>query len=90
MMVFQLRKKVTASRKTEQSKLRWKDEYSPTNSRSFKLVNKGLETSSLMESFLTFLKEIEGTTVQLLGGDCISWTLLVSLIFTITISVTQL
>ena len=71
MMVFQLRKKVTASRKTEQSKLRWKDEYSPTNSRSFKLVNKGLETSSLMESFLTFLKEIEGTTVQLLGGDCI-------------------
>ena len=35
------------------------------------LVNKGLETSSLTESFLTFLKEIEGTTVQLLGGDCI-------------------
>ena len=28
------------------------------------LVNKGLETSSLTESFLTFLKEIEGTTVQ--------------------------
>ena len=37
MMVFQLLKKVTASGKTEQSKLRWKDEYSPTNSRSFKL-----------------------------------------------------
>ena len=76
MMVFQLRKKVTSSRKTEKSKLRWKDEYSPTNSRSFKLhvellVNKGLETSSLTESFLTFLKETEGTTVQLLGGDCI-------------------
>ena len=35
------------------------------------LVNKGLETSSLTENFLTFLKEIEGTTVQLLGGDCI-------------------
>ena len=35
------------------------------------LVNKGIETSSLTESFLTFLKEIEGTTVQLLGGDCI-------------------
>ena len=36
-MVFQLRKKVTGSRKTEQSKLQWKDEYSLTNSRSFKL-----------------------------------------------------
>ena len=35
------------------------------------LVNKGLETSSLTESFLTLLKEIEGTTVQLLGGDYI-------------------
>ena len=76
MMVFQLRKKVTASGKTEQSKLRWKDEL--ILSHKFKefqtvelLVNKGLETSSLTESFLTFLKEIEGTTVQLLGGDCI-------------------
>ena len=75
-MVFQLRKKVTASGKTEQSKLRWKDEL--ILSHKFKefqtvelLVNKGLETSSLTESFLTFLKEIEGTTVQLLGGDCI-------------------
>ena len=37
------------------------------------LVNKGLETSPLTESFLTFLKEIEGTTVQLLGGDCINF-----------------
>ena len=35
------------------------------------LVNKGLETSSLMESFLTFLKEIDGTTVKLLSGDYI-------------------
>ena len=76
MMVFQLRKKVTASGKTEQSKLRWKDEL--ILSHKFKefqtvelLVNKGLETSSLTESFLTFLKEIEGTTVQLLGGECI-------------------
>ena len=75
-MVFQLCKKVTASGKTEQSKLRWKDEL--ILSHKFKefqtvelLVNKGLETSSLTESFLTFLKEIEGTTVQLLGGDCI-------------------
>ena len=75
-MVFQLRKKVTASGKTEQSKLRWKDEL--ILSHKFKefqtvelLVNKGLETSSLTESFLTFLKEIEGTTVQLLGGECI-------------------
>ena len=40
--------KRTVSRKTEQSKLRWKDENSSTNSRSFKelLVNKRLETSS--------------------------------------------
>ena len=75
-MVFQLPKKVTASGKTEQSKLRWKDEL--ILSHKFKefqtvelLMNKGLETSSLTESFLTFLKEIEGTTVQLLGGDCI-------------------
>ena len=40
--------KRTASRKTEQSKLRWKDKISSKNSRSFKvlLVNKRLETSS--------------------------------------------
>ena len=38
--------KRTASRKTEQSKLRWKDKNSSTNSRSFKvpLVNKRIET----------------------------------------------
>ena len=40
--------KWTASRKTEQGKLRWKDENSPTNVRRFKelLVNKELQTSS--------------------------------------------
>ena len=40
--------KRTASRKTEQSKLRWKDKNSSTNSRSFKvpLVNKRIETWS--------------------------------------------
>ena len=40
--------KRTASRKTEQSTLRWKDKNSPTYSRGFKelLVTKILETSS--------------------------------------------
>lgn len=47
MMVISYVKR-TAGRKTEQSKLWWKDENSSTNSRSFKelLINKRLETSS--------------------------------------------
>ena len=40
--------KLTAGRKTKQSKLRWKDEKSSTNSRSFKelLVNNSHKTST--------------------------------------------
>ena len=76
MVVFQLRKKVTASGKLSRANCDGKMNTLPqiqgvSNCRATSLVNKGLETSSLTESFLTFLKEIEGTTVQLLGGDCI-------------------
>ena len=78
--------KRTVSRKTEQSKLRWKDENSSTNSRSFKelLVNKRLETSSspgytnkkrtsyvYHVEFPHILKEIEVKSIQFFGWDCI-------------------
>ena len=84
--------KQTASRKTEQSKLRWKDEnQSSLNSRSFKelLVNKRLHLRrviltkrerrmSTMSSFLTFFISSAGIVFFLL-----------SRIFTITISITE-
>ena len=84
--------KQTASRKTEQSKLRWKDEnQSSLNSRSFKelLVNKRLHLRrviltkrerrmSTMSSFLTFFSSSAGIVFFLL-----------SRIFTITISITE-
>ena len=84
--------KQTASRKTEQSKLRWKDEnQSSLNSRSFKelLVNKRLHLRrviltkrerrmSTMSSFLTFFSPSAGIVFFLL-----------SRIFTITISITE-
>ena len=84
--------KQTASRKTEQSKFRWKDEnQSSLNSRSFKelLVNKRLHLRrviltkrerrmSTMSSFLTFFSSSAGIVFFLL-----------SRIFTITISITE-
>ena len=84
--------KQTASRKTDQSKLRWKDEnQSSLNSRSFKelLVNKRLHLRriiltkrerrmSTMSSFLTFFSSSAGIVFFLL-----------SRIFTITISITE-
>ena len=84
--------KQPASRKTEQSKLRWKDEnQSSLNSRSFKelLVNKRLHLRrviltkrerrmSTMSSFLTFFSSSAGIVFFLL-----------SRIFTITISITE-
>ena len=84
--------KQTASRKTEQSKLRWKDEnQSSLNSRSFKelLVNKRLHLRrviltkrerrmSTMSSFLTFFSSSAGIVFFLL-----------SRILTITISITE-
>ena len=84
--------KQTASRKTEQSKLRWKDEnQSSLHSRSFKelLVNKRLHLRrviltkrerrmSTMSSFLTFFSSSAGIVFFLL-----------SRIFTITISITE-
>ena len=84
--------KQTASRKTEQSKLRWKDEnQSSLNSRSFKelLVNKRRHLRrviltkrerrmSTMSSFLTFFSSSAGIVFFLL-----------SRIFTITISITE-
>ena len=84
--------KQTASRKTEQSKLRWKDEnQSSLNSRSFKelLVNKRLHLRrviltkrerrmSTMSSFLTFFSSSAGIVFFFL-----------SRIFTITISIAE-
>ena len=84
--------KQTASRKTDQSKLRWKDEnQSSLNSRSFKelLVNKRRHLRrviltkrerrmSTMSSFLTFFSSSAGIVFFLL-----------SRIFTITISITE-
>ena len=84
--------KQTASRKTEQSKFRWKDEnQSSLNSRSFKelLVNKRRHLRrviltkrerrmSTMSSFLTFFSSSAGIVFFLL-----------SRIFTITISITE-
>ena len=71
--------KQTASRKTEQSKLRWKDEnQSSLNSRSFKelLVNKRLETSSspgyTNKKRTSYVYHIQFPLIfQFLGGDCI-------------------
>ena len=85
--------KQTASRKTEQSKLRWKDENSSLFSRSFNelLINKRLETSSspgytnekrtsyvYMSSFLTFF-----------SSSAVIVFFFLSRIFTITISITE-
>ena len=71
--------KQTASRKTEQSKLRWKDEnQSSLNSRSFKelLVNKRLETSSspgyTNKKRTSYVYHVQFPHIfQFLGGDCI-------------------
>ena len=71
--------KQTASRKTEQSKFRWKDEnQSSLNSRSFKelLVNKRLETSSspgyTNKKRTSYVYHIQFPLIfQFLGGDCI-------------------
>ena len=86
--------KQTASRKTEQSKLRWKDENSSLNSRSFNelLVNKRLETSSspgyTNKKRTSYVYHVQFPHIfQFLGGDCIFFFL--SRIFTITISITE-
>ena len=70
--------KRTASRKTEQSKLRWKDENSSLNSRSFKelLVNIRLETSSspgyTNKRRTSYVYHVQFPHIfQFLGGDCI-------------------
>ena len=85
--------KQTASRKTEQSKLRWKDENSSLNSRSFKelLVNKRLETSSspgyTNKKRTSYVYHVQFPHIfQFLGGE---WIFFLSRIFTITISITE-
>ena len=70
--------KRTARRKTEQSKLRWKDENSSLNSRSFKelLVNIRLETSSspgyTNKRRTSYVYHVQFPHIfQFLGGDCV-------------------
>ena len=96
--------RLTSSRKTEQSKLRWKDENASPNSRSFKelLVNKRLETSSSPGYKLTYKKRtpyvyhvefphfFKGVEAKTVQFLGGDCIFFLSRIFTITISVTQL
>ena len=96
--------KRTASRKTERSKLWWKDEKSSMNSRSFKelLINKRLETSSSLGYKLTnkqrtsyfyhvkFPHFLKALEVMTVPFLCGDCIFFLSWIFTIIICVKQL
>ena len=96
--------KRTVSRKTERSKLWWKDENSSTNSRSFKelLINKRLEISSSLGYKLTNKKRtsyfyhakfphfLKELEVMTVQFLCEDCIFFLSRIFAITICVKQL